>query len=69
MTIIIPTWIVVVLIILVIVRGYIGFKRATKIIGGLKEWFPLFKSFMESGKTVSITIAKKLNENEDSGTR
>lgn len=70
MTIVIPTWIVVVLICLMTFRSYIGLKRTAKMMKGLKELYPSLKEFLSSKNEVSINISKTVTEkDEDSGTR
>lgn len=70
MTIVIPTWIVVVLICLVALRSYIGLKRTAKMMKGFKELYPSIKEFLNSKNDVSINISKTVTKkDEDSSTR
>ena len=65
MTIVIPTWIVIILVILIIVRSYIRFKKMSKVMSGMRELLPDAKTFLDSKKTINITITKTITEKDE----
>lgn len=62
MTIIIPTWLVVVILCLFVVRSIIFLKRGATMIKGMKTVWPVIKEFLGPEKDVTIEISKRIEE-------
>lgn len=62
MTIIIPTWLVVVILCLFVIRTIVFLKRGATMIKGMKAVWPVIKEFLSPEKDVTIEISKKLGE-------
>lgn len=62
MTIIIPTWLVVVIILLFVVRTIVFLKRGATMIKGMKTAWPVIKEFLGPEKNFTIEIIKKIEE-------
>lgn len=62
MTIIIPTWLVVVILCLFVIRTIVFLKRGATVIKGMKAIWPTIKELLSSEKEVTIEISKKTDE-------
>lgn len=69
MTIIIPTWLVVSILCLFVVRTIVFIKRGAAVIKGVKAVWPIIKEYLGSEKNPTIEISKKLMRNENTGLR
>ena len=62
MTIIIPTWLVVVILCLFVIRTIASLNRGATVIKGIKAVWPTIKEFLESNKNAVIKISKEIEE-------
>lgn len=62
MTIIIPTWLVVVILCLFIIRTIVFLKRGATMIKGMKAVWPSIKELLDSKKEFTVEISKKIKE-------
>lgn len=62
MTIVIPTWLVIVILCLFVIRTVVFLRRGATMIKGMKTIWPTIKELLDPEKEVTIEISKKLGE-------
>lgn len=62
MTIIIPTWLVVIILCLFVIRSVVFLKRGATLIRGMRTMWPVVKEFLGSEKGLTIEVSKKTDE-------
>lgn len=62
MTIIIPTWLVVIILCLFVVRSIVFIKRGATMIKGMKAAWPVIKEFLGPERDFTIEVIKKTEE-------
>lgn len=64
MTIIIPTWLVVVILCLFVIRTLVFLKRGATMIKGIKTAWPFIKEFLSSKKSIKVEVTEEEVEGE-----
>lgn len=60
MTIIIPTWLVITILCLFVIRTVVFLRRGATMIKGMKAVWPVVKELLNSEKEVTIEISEKV---------